>query len=125
MDKQNEQEPLSTYVRVDLGSRNEVEDLLPVELDQPLISYLNSMYDELAHHLEDRDYMEEYVDFSVNQDQSLGYLTKSEEEAIYFISVEMFPGQTADLLKEEVDDETIMDIIDGLFDTYVVNQSRY
>jgi hypothetical protein len=125
MNKQNEQQPLSKYVRVDLGSRNEVEDLLPVELDQPLISYLNSMYDELAHHLEDRDYMEEYVDFSVNQDQSLGYLTKSEEEAIYFISVEMFPGQTADLLKEEVDDETIMDIIDGLFDTYVVNQSRY
>ena len=125
MNKQNEQQPLSKYVRVDLGSRNEVEDLLPVELDQPRISYLNSMYDELAHHLEDRDYMEEYVDFSVNQDQSLGYFVKSEEEAIYFISVEMFPGQTADLLKEEVDDETIMDIIDGLFDTYVVNQSRY
>ena len=114
-----------SYVRVDLGSRNEVEDLQLVVLDQPLISYLASMYDELAEEIQDQEYFEEFVDFGVNVDGSLGYLTKSEEESIYFISVEMFPGETSDLLEEEVDDETIMDILDGLFDTYVVNQNRY
>ena len=114
-----------SYVRVDLGSRNEVEDLQLVVLDQPLISYLNSMYDELAEEVEDQEYFDEFVDFSVNVDGSLGYITKSEEESIYFISEEMFPGETSDLLEEEVDDETIMDILDGLFDTYVVNQNRY
>ena len=114
-----------SYVRVDLGSRNEVEDLQLVVLDQPLISYLQSMYDELAEEVEDQEYFDEFVDFNVNVDGSLGYLTKSEEESIYFISEEMFPGQTADLLEEEVEDETIMDILDGLFDTYVVNQNRY
>jgi hypothetical protein len=124
MGKQNEQQQ-TKYVRVDLGSRNEVEDLQLVVLDQPLISYLNSMYDELAEEIQDQEYFDEFVDFSVNEDQSLGYLTKSEEETIYFISVEMFPGLTADLLEEEVDDETIMDILGGLFDTYVVNQNRY
>ena len=114
-----------SYVRVDLGSRNEVEDLQLVVLDQPLISYLNSMYDELSKEVEDQEYFDEFVDFNVNVDGSLGYITKSEEESIYFISEEMFPGQTSDLLEEEVDDETIMDILDGLFDTYVVNQNRY
>jgi hypothetical protein len=114
-----------SYVRVDLGSRNEVEDLQLVVLDQPLISYLNSMYDELSKEVEDQEYFDEFVDFSVNEDQSLGYITKSEEESIYFISEEMFPGETSDLLEEEVDDETIMDILDRLFDTYVVNQNRY
>jgi hypothetical protein len=114
-----------SYVRVDLGSRNEVEDLQLVVLDQPLISYLNSMYDELSEEVEDQEYFEEFVDFSVNEDQSLGYITKSEEETVYFISEEKFPGLTADLLEEEVDDETIMDILDGLFDTYVINQNRY
>jgi len=114
-----------SYVRVDLGSRNEVEDLQLVVLDQPLISYLQSMYDELSEEVEDQEYFDEFVDFSVNEDQSLGYLTKSEEETIYFISEEKFPGLTADLLEEEVDDETIMDILDGLFDTYVINQNRY
>ena len=114
-----------SYVRVDLGSRNEVEDLQLVVLDQPLISYLNSMYDELSKEVKDQEYFDEFVDFSVNEDQSLGYITKSEEESIYFISEEKFPGETSDLLEEEVDDETIMDILDGLFDTYVVNQNRY
>jgi len=124
MNKQNEQQQ-TKYVRVDLGSRNEVEDLQLVVLDQPLISYLQSMYDELAEEVEDQEYFDEFVDFSVNEDQSLGYITKSEEETIYFISEEKFPGETGDLLEEEVDDETIMDILDGLFDTYVVNQNRY
>ena len=114
-----------SYVRVDLGSRNEVEDLELVVLDQPLISYLQSMYDELAEEIEDQEYFDEFVDFNVNEDQSLGYFTKSEEESVYFISEEKFPGQTSDLLEEEVDDETILDIVDGLFDTYVVNQNRY
>ena len=124
MNKQNEQQQ-TKYVRVDLGSRNEVEDVQLVVLDQPLISYLNSMYDELSKEVEDQEYFDEFVDFNVNVDGSLGYITKSEEESIYFISEEMFPGQTSDLLEEEVDDETIMDILDGLFDTYVVNQNRY
>ena len=124
MNKQNEQQQ-TKYVRVDLGSRGEVEDLQLVVLEQPLISYLQSMYDELAEEVEDQEYFDEFVDFSVNEDQSLGYIVKSEEESIYFISVEMFPGETSDLLEEEVDDETIMDILDGLFDMYVVNQNRY
>ena len=114
-----------SYVRVDLGSRNEVEDIELVVLDQPLITYLQSMYEDLISEVGDPDYLSEYVDFSVNEDQSLGYIVKSEEESIYFISVEKFPGETSDLLEEEVDDETIMDIVDGLFDTYVVNQNRY
>jgi len=114
-----------SYVRVDLGSRNEVEDLQLVVLDQPLISYLQSMYDELAEEVEDQEYFDEFVDFNVNVDGSLGYITKSEEESIYFISEEKFPGETGHLLEEEVDDETIMDILDGLFDMYVVNQNRY
>ncbi len=46
MNKQNEQQQ-TKYVRVDLGSRNEVEDIQLVVLDQPLISYLNSMYEDL------------------------------------------------------------------------------
>ena len=114
-----------SYVRVDLGSRNEVEDIQPVLLEQPLISYLQSMYDELAEVVQDLEYMDEFGDFSVNEDQSLGYFVKSEEEAVYFISEERFPGQTVELLEDDVDDETVMDIVDGLFDTYVVNQHRY
>jgi hypothetical protein len=74
------------------------------------------MYDELAEEVKDQEYFDEFVDFSVNEDQSLGYIVKSEEESIYFISVEMFPGQTFDLLGDEVEDETIMDIVDGLFE---------
>lgn len=124
MNKQNEQQQ-TKYVRVDLGSRGEVEDLQLVVLEQPLISYLQSMYDELLDQTEDQEYFDEFVDFNVNEDQSLGYIVKSEEESIYFISEEMFPGETSDLLEEEVDDETIMDILDGLFDMYVVNQNRY
>ena len=50
-----------SYVRVDLGSRNEVEDLQLVVLDQPLISYLNSMYDELAEEVEDQEYFDEFA----------------------------------------------------------------
>jgi hypothetical protein len=115
MNKQNEQQQ-TKYVRVDLGSRGEVEDLQLVVLDQPLISYLQSMYDELSEEVEDQEYFDEFVDFSVNEDQSLGYFVKSEEESIYFISVEMFPGETSDLLEDEVEDETIMDIIDDLFE---------
>ena len=124
MNKQNEQQQ-TKYVRVDLGSRGEVEDLQLVVLEQPLISYFQSMYDELLDQTEDQEYFDEFVDFNVNEDQSLGYIVKSEEESIYFISEEMFPGETSDLLEEEVDDETIMDILDGLFDMYVVNQNRY
>ena len=105
-----------SYVRVDLGSRGEVEDVRPVVLEQPLISYLQSMYDELAEVVEDLEYMDEFGDFRVNEDQSLGYFVKSEEEAVYFISEEKFPGQTAGLLDEDVDDQTIIDIVDGLFE---------
>jgi hypothetical protein len=74
------------------------------------------MYEDLISEVGDPDYLSEFVDFNVNEDGSLGYIVKSEEESIYFISEEKFPGQTSDLLEDEVEDETIMDIIDDLFE---------
>ena len=105
-----------SYLRVDLGSRGEVEEVQLTQLDQPLIDCLRSMYEELVNEVGDPDYLSEFANFEVNEDGSLGYIIMSEEEAVYFIGVEKFPENLADPLEYGVDDETVIDMIDDLFE---------
>lgn len=106
--------PRNEYVKVVIGSRGMIEEIEEEEIEESLKEYLESVQEEIRNEIEDEDgdeYFDEFVSYKVNEKGTLGYMTRNEEEVEYYINKATFPEETAELLDENVDDDTVFEII--------------
>ncbi len=112
----NENE-MKSFVKVETGSRGEVEDIETVDITYESIQdEYNDIYANLSNDNDDLSYLEEFSSIDINKEKGIVMYGFSEEDTTYYIDSTKNKNLCAKLLKGwDGDDMLLDDAIEDMF----------